>query len=231
MSGDPTCLQTTARRLLANVSFLKSLAPQLSDALAAAAVCRRYSQGETIFLEGEPTAGMFIVERGVVKISKLSTEGREYIMHLVEPGGTFNEVSALDGGPNPANATAFTDAVVWRIDRNDLQRLAKAYPDLAWALIEDLASRARHLVGLLHDLSMRSVRGRLARLLLEEAQRQADGVVPRYLTQEEMAARLGTVREMVGRTLRSMAAEGIVQFDRHRIVILDPQRLAEEAEV
>ncbi|MCS6844344.1 MAG: Crp/Fnr family transcriptional regulator [Caldilineales bacterium] len=228
--GSP-CLRATARRLLANVSFLKSLSPQLHDALAAVAVCRRYGQGETIFLEGEPTAGMFIVEQGVVKISKLSTDGREYIMHLVEPGGTFNEVSALDGGPNPANATAFTDAVLWRVDRSDLQRLAKAHPDLAWALIEDLAGRARHLVGLLHDLAMRSVRGRLARLLLEEAQSQATAVVPRYLTQEEMAARLGTVREMVGRTLRSMAAEGIIEFDRHRIVILDPQRLAEEAEV
>ena len=94
-----------------------------------------------------------------------------------------------------------------------------------------MASRARYLVGLVEDLAMRNVRGRLARLLLEEAEGTERRTVPRMLTQEEMAARLGTVREMVGRTLRSMAASGLIEFDRHRIVILDPERLAEEAEV
>jgi len=78
---------------------------------------------------------------------------------------------------------------------------------------------------------MRSVRGRLARLLLEEAESRDTNIVQRLLTQEEMAARLGTVREMVGRTLRNMANDGLIEFDRHRIVILDPQRLAAEAEV
>jgi CRP/FNR family transcriptional regulator len=227
----PACEKTTIRRLLAQVRFLRSASPAAVDALAAAAVCQRYAEGETIFLEGEPTAGLFVVEQGVVKISRVSLEGREYIMHLVEPGDTFNDVSTLDGGPNPAHAVAHTDLVVWRINRDDLQRLAWAYPDLAWALIEDLAARARVAVGLVHDLAMRSVRGRLAHLLLEQAESCDSDVVQRLLTQEEMAARLGTVREMVGRTLRSMANDGLIQFDRHRIFILDPQRLAEEAEV
>ena len=157
--------------------------------------------------------------------------GREYILHMVQPGGTFNDVAVLDGGPNPATATAHTDALVWRIDRADFHRIVDRHPDLAWALLEDLAGRARFLVGLVEDLSMRSVRGRLARLLLEEGEAQQTDVVPRLLTQEEMAARLGTVGEMVGRTLRSLAADGIIEFDRHRIVILDPERLAQEADV
>lgn len=231
MPAPPACEKPTIRRLLAEVRFLHSASPAALDALAEAAVCQRYSQGATIFLEGEPTAGLFIVEQGVVKISRVSLEGREYIMHLSEPGDTFNDVATLDGGPNPAHATAHTDVVLWRIDREAVQRLARAHPDLAWALIEDLAGRARLMVTLLHDLAMRSVRGRLARLLLQEAESRDTDIVQRLLTQEEMAARLGTVREMVGRTLRSMANDGLIQFDRHRIVILDPQRLAEEAEV
>ena len=231
MPTPPACEQTTVRRLLAQVRFLCCASPAAVDALAAVAVCLRYAEGETIFLEGEPTAGLFVVEQGVVKISRVSLEGREFIMHLNEPGDTFNDVSTLDGGPNPANAVAHTDAVLWRIGRSDIKRLAFVYPDLAWALIEDLAARARVAVGLVHDLAMRSVRGRLARLLLEEAEHTQSGVVERLLTQEQMAARLGTVREMVGRTLRSMANDGLIQFDRHRIVILDPQRLAEEAEI
>ena len=231
MSPPPACEKTTIRQLLTQVSFLRTVSPAAIDALADAAVCLCYGQGAMILLEGEPTAGLFVVEQGIVKISRVSLEGREYIMHLSEPGDTFNDVSTLDGGPNPAHATAHTDVVLWRIDRGDVQRLARAYPDLAWALIEDLAERARLLVMLVHDLAMRSVRGRLARLLLQEAESRDTDIVQRLLTQEEMAARLGTVREMVGRTLRSMALDGIIQFDRHRIVILDPQRLAEEAEV
>jgi CRP/FNR family transcriptional regulator len=231
MPTQPACEKTTIRRLLAEVRFLHSASPTALDALAATAVCLRYAEGATIFLEGEPAAGLFVVEQGIVKISRVSLEGREYIMHLVEPGDTFNDVATLDGGPNPAHATAHTDVVIWRIDRDDLRRLAWEHPDLAWALIEDLAARARVAVGLVHDLAMRSVRGRLAHLLLEQAESRDTDVVQRLLTQEEMAARLGTVREMVGRTLRSMATDGILEFDRHRIVILDPQRLAEEAEV
>lgn len=231
MPAQPTCEKATLRRLLTVVRFLRAVSPAALDALADVAVCIRYPEGATIFLEGEPTAGMFVVEQGIVKISRVSLEGREFIMHLNEPGDTFNDVSTLDGGPNPANATAHTDVVLWRIARPELQRLALLYPDLAWALIEDLAARARVAVGLVHDLAMRSVRGRLARLLLEEAEHTQSGVVERLLTQEQMAARLGTVREMVGRTLRSMANDGLIQFDRHRIVILDPQRLAEEAEI
>lgn len=231
MPAPSTCEKPTIRRLLAEVRFLRSVSPTTLDALTAVAVCSRYAEGETIFLEGEPAAGLFVVEQGIVKISRVSLEGREYIMHLSEPGDTFNDVSTLDGGPNPAHATAHTDVVVWRIDRADVQRLARTHPDLAWALIEDLAGRARLMVTLLHDLAMRSVRGRLARLLLEQAQSHETDVVERLLTQEEMAARLGTVREMVGRTLRGLAADGIIQFDRHRIVIIDPERLAQEAEI
>lgn len=231
MSVTPVCQNATLRSLLPEVRFLRSVSSAALEALVDAAVCLRYPEGATIFLEGDPTAGLFIVEQGIVKISRVSLEGREFIMHLNEPGDTFNDVSTLDGDPNPANAMAHTDVVLWRIARPELKRLAFLHPDLAWALIEDLAARARVAVGLVHDLAMRSVRGRLARLLLEEADHTQSGIVERLLTQEQMASRLGTVREMVGRTLRSLAADGIIQFDRHRIVILDAQRLAEEAEV
>ncbi len=152
-------------------------------------------------------------------------------MRLAMTGETFNEVGVLDGAPNPATATAHTEATLWRIDRLDLQRIAARYPELAWALAEQVAGMARHLVDLVEDLAMRTVKGRVARLLLDEAEASNADVVPRLLTQEEMASRLGTVREMVGRALRSLAAEGVIEFDRHRIVILDPERLAREAEV
>jgi len=85
-------------------------------------------------------------------------------------------------------------------------------------MAEQVAGMARHLVDLVEDLAMRTVKGRVARLLLDQAQTNQADVVPRLLTQEEMASRLGTVREMVGRALRSLAANGVIEFDRHRIV-------------
>lgn len=231
MLGQAVYDKTMIKTLLRKVRFFQQVSPAAIDALAEAASCLRYPQGTTIFLEGEPTSGMFLVQEGVVKISRVSLEGREHIINLSEPADTFNDVSALDGGPNPAHAVAHTDVILWRIGRSDLQRLTFAHPDLAWALIEDLAARTRVMVALAHDLAMRSVRGRLAKLLLAQASASQADVVERWLTQEDMAARLGTVREMVGRTLRGMAADGIIEFDRHRIIILDPERLAQEAEV
>jgi CRP/FNR family transcriptional regulator len=217
--------------LLAEVRFLRGLAPEILDALAACAIPIHYDAGTLIFLEGEPAANLYLVERGIVKISRISQEGREHILVLIRPGETFNDVAVMDGGPNPATATAQTDVDLWIIDRERFRVIARRYPDLSWALIADLAGRTRYMIGVVQDLAMRTVRGRLAHLLLEEAGGTQGDEVPRLLTQEEMAARLGTVRDVVGRTLRNMAADGIITFDRHRIVILDAERLQAEAEV
>lgn len=214
--------------ILRRVPYFCSLSRETLAALAAAAVERRYDRGQIIFLEDEPCAGLQIVAAGEIKIFKLSTQGREQILHRAGPGETFNDVAALDGGPNPASAAALTDASVYVISRPDIQRLAQAHPALAWALIESIAKRTRHLVTMIEDLSLRSVKERLARLLLAEAARiPAAGAINRsqMVTQAEMAARLGTVREMIGRALRDLADAGLIEFDRHRIVIVDRQGL------
>lgn len=215
--------------LLRRVPYFSNLPAEVVAALAAVAIERRYDRGQMIFLEGEPCAGLHVVAAGEIKIFKLSTQGREQILHHAGPGETFNDVAALDGGPNPASAAALTAANVCVICRPDIQRLAQAHPALAWALIESIARRTRHLVAMVEDLSLRSVKARLARLLLAEAARiPAAGPLDRsqMMTQAEMAARLGTVREMIGRALRELADARLIEFDRHRIVIVDRQGLA-----
>lgn len=212
-----------------SVPYLRLVSPVTLHALIQVAVERTYSAGQPIFWEGEPVSGLFVIADGTVKISRHSVEGREHILHLLHSGDTFNDVAAMDGGTNPATARAYTDVVVYMIPRERLKYIVDQHADLAWALIESMARRARHLVMMVENLSMRSVRGRLARLLLEQAQANETDAVPRLLTQEEMASHLGTVREMVGRCLRALSAEGIIEFDRHQIVILDAERLAEAA--
>ena len=219
--------------LLRRVSYFATLPDGLLSELAAMVVERRYGRGQVIFLEGEPCAGLYIVAEGRVRIYKVSPQGREQVLEQLEPGGTFNDVAVLDGGPNPASAMAATDSLLWIVARADIRRLAHAHPELAWALIESIARRTRRLVAMVEDLALRSVKARLAKLLLAEAERSAGQVEinrDQMVTQAEMAARLGTVREMIGRALRELADEGLIVFDRHRIVILDRARLAELAE-
>jgi CRP-like cAMP-binding protein len=219
--------------LLRRVPYLANLSEDVLLAIAAIAQPRTLDRGQMIFLEGDPCAGLFLVGEGEVKIFKLSSQGREQILAVLGPGGTFNEVAVLDGGPNPASAAATEPAVVWVIRRDDVKRLAEAYPALAWALIESMARRARQLVEMVEDLSLRSVKARLAKLLLAQAERSRDqSAIERseMVTQTEMAARLGTVREMVGRALRELADEGLITLDRQRIVIDDLDGLSHVAE-
>ncbi len=222
---------TNLTHLLQKVNLLQGIPNAALQKLVGSAVRRSHSAGAILFVEGDPVVGFYLIESGAVKISRVSQDGREHILLILRAGDSFNEVAALDGGPNPATATAQTDAVVYCILRGALRQTVAEYPALAWAMIESLARRARHLVGMVQDLSMRSVKGRLANLLLEQAQSNAADATPQMLTQEEMASRLGTVREMVGRALRNLANDGIIEFDRHRIVVLDVDRLRREAEV
>jgi len=214
-----------------SVNYLSGVGDGALDDLARNSALATFDQGEIIFLQDDPQAGIFLVESGAVKICRHSKEGREHILQIIYPGDTFNDVAALDGGANPATAIAFTASRVWRVAREDLRNITLRHPDLAWALIESLARRARFLVASVQNLAMRDVRGRLAKLLLEQAEAAERGETPVPLTQEEMANRLGTVREVVGRTLRALAADEIIAMERQHIVVIDRARLAKEAEI
>lgn len=223
-------LDGDALELWQSVQYLHGLPRHIISELASVATLHHYGAGEIIFLEFEPVAGLHLVAVGSVKISRFSKDGREHILSVIKRGQTFNDVAVLDGGANPATATALTDADLWCIRRPDLYTIATRYPELAWALIESIARRTRYLVDVVQDLSMRNVKGRLSRLLLEQID-VAEESPARMLTQDEMASHLGTVREVVGRALRALATAGIIKIDRHRIVILDRDRLVEEAEI
>ncbi len=216
--------------LLRSISYFSGLDEATLNALARVAVRRRYDAGQMIFVEGEPCAGLFIVERGRVKIFKLSPGGREQILHIFGAGEGFNDVAILDGGPNPASVMALEPTSVLVIDCPSMVDLLGRYPALSRAVIENLASRARHLVSLVEDLSLRTVVGRLAKLLLEQASEEVDlERVPRGLTHAQMAARLGTVREVITRSLHKLEDEGIIKIERHRITILDRKALEDKA--
>lgn len=185
-------------------------------------------RGEMLALEGEPAEVLYFVASGVVKVLKTSAEGKEQILRIVRPGESFNDVAVFDGGPNPASMEAMGPVALHGIRKADLEAIIKAHPQVATSIAKVLASRVRHLVSLVEDLSFKQVIGRVAKILLENA---GDGTGPRpRLTQQEMAAMAGTAREIVGRSLKALEERGVIKLERHRIVIKDREALRQTME-
>ncbi len=195
--------------------------------LARVAVPRTYGSEETILFAGDPCRAAYFVAHGHARVARMSSDGREQVLARLGPGHSFNTVPVFQpDGVNHATVQAVDEVTLFVVGKEDLLRLVTEDPKLALALLQDFAARLDHLTDLVEDLSLRTVRGRLARFLL--AQAEAGSVEPRC-TQAEIAARLGTVREMIGRTLRDFADDELIRMDRQRIVLLDRQRLEDEA--
>ena len=188
---------------------------------------RTFRRGEVILLEGEAPQAVYFIVHGQVRIYRLSPEGREQVLKRLGPGGAFNLVPVLDGGPNPSSATAWTDVTAYAIERGHFLQMVREHPALAGAVLTDFAAKLRHMTALVEDLSLRTVGGRLAKLLLTRATEEEE--VPRRMTQQEMAAQLGTVREVVGRALAELEREGLIRLERHRIVIVHRSGLEAKA--
>ncbi len=213
-----------ATRALAGVPALAGLDPIALETVARSAVRRVYAANQVVFLEDEPAADLYVVQEGWLKAIKVSPAGREQTLRFVGPGETFNEISVLAGSANLATVVALEPATLWAIPSRTILELLEQQPQLARVVIQHLAVRVQHLIALVEDLSLRTVEARLARLLLEQA---TDGVISRrrWSTQAELAARLGTVPDVLNRALRSLIEAGYIQVKRHQIRILDPAKL------
>lgn len=216
--------------LLKSVSYFSELDEAALDLVAQSALRRRYDAGQVVLIEGEPCAGLYIVESGWLKVVKIGLDGREQVLQMLRAGEVFNAISVFTDAPNQATVSALEESLVWIIRREVLLKLIEEQPALARQVIQDLAGRVIHLVRLVEDLSLRSVEARLARLLLEQA--QGDSVQRRrWATQAEMAARLGTVPDVVNRALRKLSEAGLIHVERHQIQILDQEGLKKVAQV
>lgn len=188
------------------------------DLLGASALYRRFAPNESIFHEGNPALGMWLVERGSVKIFKLNTDGIEHILLLVGAGGTFNDIAAFDGGTNPANATALSETHLWVIPSESINAALALDPALARRVIKLLAARVRSLVHQIEDLALYGVVVRLARFLLKQVDDPA--LSAPGITRATIAAHIATTPETISRALHTLEDSGAIRFDRHQIVIV-----------
>jgi len=183
-----------------------------------------FGKGELLFLEDEPCQGLYAVRSGQIRIFKSSSEGREQVLLIAKPGDTFNDVPVFDGGPNPASASALEPSTVCIVPKETVLSLVADCPS-ALTIIRLFAARLRHLTLLVEDLSFRHVVSRLAKTLLELAVVEGGpSPVPR-LTQDEMAAMVGTIRDVISRALRALEKAGAIRVEGRRILVVDPEKL------
>ncbi len=206
--------------LLKGIPYFRDLAPGELERIRQRVLVKSYEKGEIIFLERGKCEGLYFVESGHVKVFKTSADGKEQVLRVMQAGDPFNDVPVFDGGPNPASAEALENSVVFLIPKRDLLEWIQEHPLMAMGVIRVLASRLRHLTMLVEDLSFRHETSRLAKVLLEYAD-ATHGAPKRRLTQQEMASLIGTAREVVGRSLKSLEEQGIVRLEGHKIVIVD----------
>lgn len=186
---------------------------------------RQYNRGDLILIEGETEGALCYVCSGLVKVFKASPEGREQVLRLIGAGNTFNDVPALDGGPNPANVAAVEPSIIYVIRRAELRKLITTRPEVAEAVVLTLAKTLRHLVVLVEDLSLRHVTARVAKILLDQEASVQQGHHAHRLTQTEMAALVGSAREVVGRALKELETAGVIEMRHGQAVVLNSERL------
>ena len=193
--------------------------------VAALTLERHYERGEIILLEGDMGGALHYVRSGLVKVYKTSPAGKDQVLRLIAAGNTFNDVPALDGGPNPASASALEPSTIYIVSRAELRTLILSRPEVAEAVVKTLANALRHLVSLVEDLSLRHVTARVAKILLDQEASAREGQQIYRLTQQEMAALAGTAREVVGRALKELESAGAIEMRQGRAVVVNPERL------
>ena len=210
--------------VLTNVPIFAKLDPAQLAFVTQRLVVKHYAPGELIFAEGDPCAGLYIVESGNIRIFKSSSDGREQVLSIDGAGSSVAELPVFDGGPYPASGSAVGDATLLLLRKQDFQALCLAHPEVALKVLKVVGARLRRLVGIIEELSFTTVRRRLAsylfRLAQQEGKRTADGIeITLPANNQELAAQIGTVRELVSRNLSRLQHEGILTVDARSVVV------------
>lgn len=217
---------------LAKHFLLRHLPEEDLRRLVALARNRQFTNNELIFAKGDPATGMMAVLSGRVRIVSYSLDGKEVVLRVIEPGEVFGEIALIDGGERTADAVAFGRTEVLSLDRGDFLPFLEANPKLCVEMLKVLCQRLRSTSEQLEDFSFLDLRMRLAKCLLHLADRygEAEGSGTRItlpLSQQFLAAMMGTTREAVNKRLREWEQEGVLKLGRESVTVLDRAFLAD----
>lgn len=210
-------------QILRGNTYFNDLPEPLLKDIAAHTQLREYQRGEVILWEADPCNGLHIVEHGSAKIYRVSSQGRQYIIRLLQEGDTFAEVPAFDGGLNPVHVDALEACRVWVVESGKLRALVLEQPLFAQKVLGNFSTMLRNMIRMASEMAFYQVTHRLARLISEFPAEE-----PRpHWTQEQLAAQLGTVREVVARSLKELERSGAIRIEDRRIHIEDGEILGQ----
>ncbi len=221
---EPNIPEEVSAEFLRQSPYFQGLDEECLDKISRLMVTRSVEKREIIWLEQEPAKTIYFVGAGLIKLFKTSPAGKEQILRLVQPCQAFGHAGALNGGSNPESAQALVPSVIYGLASSDLRVLLGKNQQLAQNTIKVLATEMHHYMSLVEDLSLRCVSGRLAKMLLADDDNK-DGDTSPALTRADMAAMAGTVREVIGKTLKALEDKGIIRYNRREIVIRNREAL------
>jgi CRP-like cAMP-binding protein len=215
-------------QILANSPLFADLPNSALEALAAAALFQQYQAGDRLLEEGDPCLGIYVIAEGRVKIFKTSSAGRQIQLAMETAPSSVAEIPLFDGGCLPASVSALTLVKTLLIRKEDFRRICFDQPEVALKVLAKVGQRLRSLVNLLEQVTFGNVRQRLAQTLLEFRQSAETATFHLPETHEQLAFRLGTVREVISRNLSRFQAEGLIKLDKRQITIIDAAGLRQE---
>lgn len=217
--------------ILKQTALFRGLGDDALAAIAERAVERRLERNEILFLAGDKADGLYIVVEGSIRAFRTSPDGREQVIHVEKAVTTIAEVPVFDGGDFPSTAAAEEPSLVYFVGREKVQAACLEHPQIALAALHLLASRLRNCAALVESLSLHEVVQRLARLIFESASAEgkldAEGSTQfeQRLTHSQLAARIGTVREVVTRSIYKLQSEGFINISGRSVQVPDMERL------
>jgi len=229
----PATKPSSVTDLLKQVPIFSDLSEQELTYLSARVGQRKFGEGELIFSEGEPCSGMYVVESGNVRIFKSSAGGREQVLSIDGPGGSVAELPVFDGGNYPASAQAITATTLLFVSKQDFHTLCLQHPEVALKVLRVVGGRLRRLVGIIEELSFTTVRHRLVAVLVRLAKLARkpgsnESTFNLPVNNNELAAQIGTVRELVSRNLSRLQSEGLITMEGRKIIVPDLKRIESE---
>jgi CRP/FNR family transcriptional regulator len=210
-------------RTLQGNTYFDNLPEAMLKEVAKYTHLREYQRGDVLFWEGDPCDGLYILESGSAKIFRISPQGRQYIARVLQEGDTFAEVPAFDGGMNPVNVEALETCRIWVVESKPLQELIKSDPVFTQKVLANFGKMLRGMVKMVSEMAFYQVTHRLARLIDAELPQDKSA----HWTQEQLAARLGTVREVVARSLKELERSGAIKVEDRRIMIADKEAFSQ----
>lgn len=199
-------------------------------ALADHAIERHLARDEVLFITGEEAKGLFVIAVGALRAVRDGIDGREQVIHVEQAGATIAELPVFDDRPYPSTVIAEQDTVVLFLDKYEVRKLCVQYPQIALSALKLLSGRLRKCAELVETLSLKDVDQRVARWLLMEA--RSYGISNRqgteiqlHLTHQQIASRIGSVREVVSRALGRLQHQGLIKINGRLIMIPDEEAL------